>query len=140
MGILKRQCHAKKNNGILKLKVVAEKLHKSLLQAKKWSPSKTNCEMGQETTVPKDVKEGHFAVIAANDNEERRFVVPLAYLGHPLFQRLLERAAEEYGFDHDGALMVPCRPSELERMLAQNESPSRDDVGWSSYNAMLESY
>ncbi|KAI3688149.1 hypothetical protein L1987_81858 [Smallanthus sonchifolius] len=139
MGKLKTQSFAKKNNGILKLKVVIEKLQKSLLQAKNWGPRNTGYGSGQET-VPEDVKEGHFAVIAADDYEERRFVVPLACLERPSFQRLLERAAEEYGFDHEGALMVPCRPNELEWMLTQRESGSGDDVGWSSCNTILESY
>ncbi|KAJ0663136.1 putative small auxin-up RNA [Helianthus anomalus] len=140
MGKLKTQSFAKKNNGILKLKVVIEKLQKSLLQAKNWGPRNISFGPGQET-VPEDVKEGHFAVIASDDEEERRFVVPLAYLDQPSFQRLLERAAEEYGFNHEGALVVPCRPSELEWMLAQRESGQGDDVvGWSSCNTIVESY
>ncbi|KAL5565766.1 hypothetical protein UlMin_028930 [Ulmus minor] len=98
----------KKNN----LKIVAEKLQKSLLLLRK---SKYPNE-----AIPKDVKEGHFAVIAVEgDDEPKRFVVPLSFLTHPIFLRLLEQAAEEYGFDHDGALTVPCRPSELEKILRE---------------------
>ncbi|CAN1252972.1 Protein SMALL AUXIN UP-REGULATED RNA 16 [Linum perenne] len=69
----------------------------------------------------RDVKEGHFAVLAVEGIEEpQRFVVPLSYLTHPTFMRLLEQAAEEYGFDgHEGALAVPCRPSEFQRILAE---------------------
>ncbi|KAL4591565.1 hypothetical protein LXL04_004534 [Taraxacum kok-saghyz] len=111
---------ANKNPGIFKLKVVVEKLQKSLLQVRKWAPGNTNIG-----NVPEDVKEGYFAVIAADEDEERRFLVPLTYLGYPSFQRLLERAAEEYGFAHEGALMVPCRPSELEWILGGDG----DDVG-----------
>ncbi|XP_076887052.1 auxin-induced protein 15A-like [Bidens hawaiensis] len=102
----------------MKLKVVVKKLQRSLLQAKNWGPRNTGFGLGQEM-VPEDVKEGYFAVIASNDDEERRFVVPLAYLDQPSFQRLLERATEVYGFSHEGALMVPCSPSELEWMLAK---------------------
>nr|XP_043614061.1 auxin-responsive protein SAUR50-like [Erigeron canadensis] len=144
MGKLKRESLAKKSNGILKLNVVVEKLQKSLLQAKKWGPRNNNNigGTGQET-VPDDVKEGHFAVIAADDEEEKRFVVPLECLGQPSFQRLLERAAEEYGFDHEGALMVPCRPSELEWVLTETRAADSgdDDVHrWSSYKNIVESY
>ncbi|KAI3791482.1 hypothetical protein L2E82_05252 [Cichorium intybus] len=131
MGKMRTQSLANKNNGIFKLKGVVEKLQKSLLQAKKWAPRNTN--LG---TVPEDVKEGHFAVIAAEDDEEQRFVVPLAYLGRPSFQRLLERAAEEYGFGHEGALTVPCRPSELEWIL----EGAGDDIGWSSCKTMVETW
>ncbi|KAK9079123.1 hypothetical protein SSX86_000793 [Deinandra increscens subsp. villosa] len=129
----------KKNNGILKLKVVIEKLQRSLSQAKNWGPRNASVGSGQET-VPEDVKEGHFAVIAADDEEEKRFVVPLACLDRPAFRRLLERAAEEYGFDHEGALVVPCRPRELEWMLTKRESGSGDDIGWGSSNNVVESY
>ncbi|XP_023749513.1 auxin-responsive protein SAUR24 [Lactuca sativa] len=128
MGKLKTQSLANKNNGMLKLKVVVEKLQKRLSEAKKWAPRNTN--LG---TVP--VKKGHFAVIAVDDYEEKKFVVPLAHLERPSFQKLLERAAEEYGFNHEGALMVPCRPSEFEWIL----DGSGDDVGRSSSKAMVES-
>ena len=107
----------KKKNGIVKLKIVVEKLQKSLLLAKKTASNADDFE--RVTGVPKDVKEGYFAVIAVDDDELKRFIVPLIYLTHPSFLRLLDQAAEEYGFNHDGALMVPCPPSELERILAE---------------------
>ncbi|KAK1435126.1 hypothetical protein QVD17_00886 [Tagetes erecta] len=121
---------------LLKLKVVAEKLQKILLHPKNHGPRSARFGSSQET-IRKDVKEGYFAIIAADDDEERRFVVPLVYLNRPSFQRLLEKAADEYGFNHDGALMVPCRPSELEWMLVNGES---EDLYWSSCKAMIESY
>ncbi|KAJ8623647.1 hypothetical protein MRB53_032188 [Persea americana] len=67
--------------------------------------------------VPKDVKEGHFAVLTMDDGCAKRFVIALRYLNHPEFQKLLEQAAEEFGFNQEGALAVPCRASELERIL-----------------------
>ncbi|CAH1452569.1 unnamed protein product [Lactuca virosa] len=130
MGNLKTPILANKNYGILKLKGVIEKLQKSLLPAKKCAPKNTNLR-----TEPEDVKEGHFVVIAADEDEEKRFVVPLAYLARPSFQRLLERAAEEYGFGNEGALTVPCRPSDLEWILHGAHS----DMGWSSYVATVKS-
>ncbi|CAI9268445.1 unnamed protein product [Lactuca saligna] len=125
--------NGKKNNGILKLKLVLERLQKGLFLAKKRRESFSSQEM-----VPKDVKEGHFAVIASDDYVERRFVVPITYLRHPEFLRLLERAAEEYGFDHEGALMIPCRPSELEWIL-EEQRRSEDGENWHSYKTMVES-
>ncbi|KAG6417645.1 hypothetical protein SASPL_119829 [Salvia splendens] len=84
-----------------------KRLQKSLLSGKK------------EMRVPDDVKEGHFAVVAVDE----RIIVPLSFLTHPSFLRLLEQAAEEYGFHHRGALNLPCRPNELHRILA-DETPS----------------
>ncbi|KAK3022862.1 hypothetical protein RJ639_046049 [Escallonia herrerae] len=95
---------------------------KSLLLGKKSASHMDKFEEVNDsmTTVPDDVKEGHFAVIAMEADELKRFVVPLSCLTHPSFLRLLEQAAEEYGFNHDGALTVPCRPNELERMLVKS--------------------
>ncbi|MED6184045.1 hypothetical protein PIB30_043631 [Stylosanthes scabra] len=104
------------NNGIVKLRFVVEKLiHKSLLMGSNKKSS--------SSSVPEDVKEGHFAVIAegggGGDDEEgpKRFVMPLSCLRNPAFLRLLEQAEEEYGFDHEGALTIPCTPSQLQRIL-----------------------
>ncbi|KAL7237441.1 hypothetical protein ACSBR2_003686 [Camellia fascicularis] len=55
-----------------------------------------------------DVPKGHFAVYVG-EKQKNRFVVPLSYLKHPLFQELLRKAEEEYGFDHPmGGLTIPC--------------------------------
>lgn len=133
-----------KKNGMVRLKVVAEMLHKSLSFKKKWKHDEARHD---SNNVPDDVKEGHLAVVAEQGEEPRRFVVPLSYLTHPRFLMLLEQAAEEYGFDHKGALTIPCCPSELHRILAdeQQEGQEREDpnanVTWStSYEPMIQSY
>ncbi|KAL7237442.1 hypothetical protein ACSBR2_003687 [Camellia fascicularis] len=55
-----------------------------------------------------DAPKGHFAVYVG-EKEKNRFVIPLSYLKHPLFQDLLRKAEEEYGFDHPmGGLTIPC--------------------------------
>ncbi|KDP43991.1 hypothetical protein JCGZ_05458 [Jatropha curcas] len=115
-----RASNTEKRNGIMGLKIAAKKLQKRLSLGKRGYDI-DECE---EVSVPKDVKEGHFAVIAMDINEEpKRFVLPLSYLSHPTFLRLLEQAAEEYGFGHEGALAIPCRPCELAKILA-------DDSNW----------
>jgi len=108
--------------GILKLKGVLEKLQKSILLRRHKSSSYGGDyeELGDyRKCVAEDVKEGHFVVIAKDIGEEaKRLVVPLSSLKNPTFLRLLEDAAEEYGFDQH-ALTIPCRPSELEMLLAR---------------------
>ncbi|XWS53327.1 hypothetical protein CRYUN_Cryun11dG0147300 [Craigia yunnanensis] len=129
--------------GIVKLKIVAEKLHKSLLLRRKWNSFRDeHDEIHDSTYVPEDVKGGHFAVVAEYGEEPRRFVVPLSYLTHPTFLMLLEQAAEEYGFNPEGALRIPCRPSELERILADQwqEADSNANVNWGSCEATIQSY
>ncbi|XP_010254454.1 PREDICTED: auxin-responsive protein SAUR36-like [Nelumbo nucifera] len=72
--------------------------------------------------VPADVKEGHFAVFAVKGEERKRFVVELAYLTDPHFLRLLSLAEEEFGFKQQGALVVPCRPDDLHRILVRGKT------------------
>ncbi|KAJ8631535.1 hypothetical protein MRB53_024858 [Persea americana] len=59
-----------------------------------------------EQGLPLDVPKGHFAVYVGE--KRSRFIVPISYLSHPEFQSLLQRAEEEFGFDHDMGLTIPC--------------------------------
>ncbi|XP_073148444.1 auxin-induced protein 15A [Henckelia pumila] len=114
-----------------------ERLQKTLVILSKNVASYDDVDEFQEVdNVPDDVKKGHFAVIAADCDEWKRFVVPLCYLAHPSFLRLLEQAAEEYGFDRDGALTVPCRPSEIEQILTEGGG-SRVAAGSGKWGFML---
>nr|XP_043607121.1 auxin-responsive protein SAUR22-like [Erigeron canadensis] len=55
-----------------------------------------------------DVPKGYLAVYVG-EVQRKRFVVPLSYLNHPLFQDLLRRSEEEFGFNHPmGGLTIPC--------------------------------
>ncbi|XP_010548084.1 PREDICTED: auxin-induced protein 15A-like [Tarenaya hassleriana] len=53
-----------------------------------------------------DVPKGHFPVYVGQNRS--RYVVPISFLTHPEFQCLLRRAEEEFGFDHDMGLTIPC--------------------------------
>ncbi|MBA0683058.1 hypothetical protein Goshw_021781 [Gossypium schwendimanii] len=57
-------------------------------------------------TPPLDVPKGHFAVYVGENRS--RYIVPISFLTHPEFQCLLRRAEEEFGFDHDMGLTIPC--------------------------------
>ncbi|EOX92812.1 hypothetical protein QUC31_003821 [Theobroma cacao] len=57
---------------------------------------------------------GHFVVYVGE--EMRRFVVPLSYLRSPPFQQLLEKAAEEFGFDSHNSIVLPCDDSTFQRI------------------------
>ncbi|XP_056698386.1 uncharacterized protein [Spinacia oleracea] len=58
-----------------------------------------------EQLVPK----GHIPVYVGKQADRKRYVVPLSYLNHPVFQDLLRRAEEEFGFHHPmGGLTIPC--------------------------------
>ncbi|XP_059637128.1 protein SMALL AUXIN UP-REGULATED RNA 12-like [Cornus florida] len=59
-----------------------------------------------EEGLPLDVPKGHFVVYVGENR--RRYIVPISFLSHPEFQTLLQRAEEEFGFNHDMGLTIPC--------------------------------
>ncbi|BAT75401.1 hypothetical protein LR48_Vigan01g178700 [Vigna angularis] len=59
-----------------------------------------------EEGLPEDVPKGHFAVYVGENRT--RYIVPISWLAHPQFQTLLQRAEEEFGFNHDMGLTIPC--------------------------------
>lgn len=71
--------------------------------------------------LQREVPRGHLAVYVGDDIETRkRFVVPISYLNHPLFQDLLRQAEEEFGFDHQmGGLTIPCKEDAFVDLTSQ---------------------
>ncbi|PSS31268.1 Auxin-responsive protein [Actinidia chinensis var. chinensis] len=59
-----------------------------------------------EEGFPVDVPKGHFVVYVGENRS--RYIIPISFLTHPEFQNLLRRAEEEFGFDHDMGLTLPC--------------------------------
>lgn len=41
-------------------------------------------------------------------NDQKRFVVPLAYLQHEIIRQLLHMSEEEFGLPSDGPITLPC--------------------------------
>ncbi|XP_047311115.1 auxin-induced protein 15A-like [Impatiens glandulifera] len=83
--------------GIRSLTQAKQKLQRTL------SPRINKAISWRSTDVPK----GHFPVYVGKTN--KRFVIPISYLSHPMFQELLHWAEEEFGFDHlMGGLTIPC--------------------------------
>ncbi|CAA0815490.1 Auxin-responsive protein SAUR71 [Striga hermonthica] len=64
---------------------------------------------------PVGVPEGHLPVYVGEEME--RFVVGAELLNHPIFVKLLNRSAQEYGYDHQGVLRIPCRVLVFQRVL-----------------------
>ncbi|KAF7810824.1 auxin-induced protein 6B [Senna tora] len=65
--------------------------------------------------APSDVPAGHVAVCVGPSC--RRFIVRATYLNHPVFNKLLVQAEEEYGFCNQGPLTIPCDESMFEEVL-----------------------
>ncbi|KAE8670502.1 putative mitochondrial adenine nucleotide transporter BTL1-like [Hibiscus syriacus] len=60
--------------------------------------------------------------VAVTVGEERkRFVIPTEYLGYEAFRVLLRKAEEEFGFQQEGVLSIPCEVSVFEKILKMVE-------------------
>ena len=61
------------------------------------------------------VPEGHVPVYVGDEME--RFVVSAELLNHPIFVELLNKSAQEYGYEQKGVLRIPCHVLVFERAL-----------------------
>ncbi|KAL7176569.1 hypothetical protein ACSBR2_029992 [Camellia fascicularis] len=70
-----------------------------------------------EGSGKKRAPKGHFVVYVGS--EMKRFVVPTSHLKNPIFQQLLDKAAEEYGFHNNhNRIVLPCDESTFQRATA----------------------
>nr|XP_043629680.1 auxin-responsive protein SAUR71-like [Erigeron canadensis] len=99
---------------IRRLSRVADSSHYSLLRSNsrrsKSSSSKTTRRNGAG-----GVPEGHLPVYVGDEME--RFVVSAELLNHPVFIYLLNKSAQEYGYEQQGVLRIPCHVIVFERVL-----------------------
>ncbi|GMQ07759.1 hypothetical protein CsSME_00051825 [Camellia sinensis var. sinensis] len=64
------------------------------------------------------VPRGYLAVYVGP--ELQRYVIPACYLSMPEFMELMEKAAEEFGYQHDGGLSIPnCEKDDFEVILTR---------------------
>ncbi|KAK7271314.1 hypothetical protein RJT34_27101 [Clitoria ternatea] len=61
------------------------------------------------------VPEGHVPIYVGDEME--RFVVSAELLNHPVFVKLLNQSAQEYGYEQQGVLRLPCHVFVFERVL-----------------------
>ncbi|KAL8166757.1 hypothetical protein V2J09_008256 [Rumex salicifolius] len=61
------------------------------------------------------VPSGHVPVYVGDEME--RFAVSADQLNHPIFIQLLNRSAQEYGYEQRGVLHIPCHVAVFERVL-----------------------
>uniref|UniRef100_A0A7N0T0T4 Small auxin up regulated protein n=1 Tax=Kalanchoe fedtschenkoi TaxID=63787 RepID=A0A7N0T0T4_KALFE len=78
-----------------------------------WRLKSRTIRKSRSNAAPPDVPAGHVAVHVRS----RRYVIRASYLNHPVFQQLLSNAEEEYGFEHDGPITIPCDECLFEEIL-----------------------
>ena len=70
------------------------------------------------------VPKGFLAVCVGK--ELKRFIIPTDYLRHQAFEMLLQEAEEEFGFQQEGVLKIPCQVSVFEKIskaVEDNKEP-----------------
>ncbi|XP_040999784.1 protein SMALL AUXIN UP-REGULATED RNA 10-like [Juglans microcarpa x Juglans regia] len=72
------------------------------------------------------VPKGFLAVCVGK--ELKRFIIPTQYLGHQAFGMLLREAEEEFGFQQEGVLKIPCQVSVFEKILKVVEEKRSEAV------------
>ncbi|CAL5210444.1 unnamed protein product [Lathyrus oleraceus] len=70
------------------------------------------------------VPKGFLAVCVGK--ELKRFIIPMDYLKHQAFEVLLHEAEEEFGFQQEGVLKIPCQVSMFEKILKVVEDKKED--------------
>lgn len=81
-----------------------------------------------DDSAPNDVSEGFLAVYVGQ--ERRRFVIDAKNLNNSVFRDLLNKSAEEYGYEHKGGLAVACEVVFFERLLwlIETNDPSLSSI------------
>ncbi|KAI0507670.1 hypothetical protein KFK09_013797 [Dendrobium nobile] len=102
-----------------------------------------NCDSDEDSAShspepPPDVPRGYLPVYVGQ--EKRRFVIPVTYLSSPVFKLLLVKAEEEFGFDHDGALTLPCEIEPFKyilQVMQQHQKGLINDGKWTIHSYRL---
>ncbi|KAL7592270.1 auxin-responsive protein SAUR71 [Lactuca sativa] len=98
---------------IRRLSRVADSSHYSLLRSDSRLSLRSHSSL--KTQRHGGVPEGHLPVYVGDDME--RFVVSAHLLSHPVFINLLNKSAQEYGYQQQGVLRIPCHALLFERLL-----------------------
>ncbi|OWM69484.1 auxin-responsive protein SAUR50-like [Punica granatum] len=116
----------KKSNKItdvVRLQRILKKWKKLAVSPKNSNPTTTNCNKSikflKRTLSFSDnndpVPKGYLAVCVGK--ELKRYVIPMAHLSHQAFGILLQEAEEEFGFEQEGVLKIPCEVALFEKIL-----------------------
>ncbi|XP_056690461.1 protein SMALL AUXIN UP-REGULATED RNA 9 [Spinacia oleracea] len=60
--------------------------------------------------------------------EMKRFVIPTKYLSHQAFSVLLKEAEEEFGYQKEGVLKIPCEVEVFENILKMVEEKNSSNA------------
>ncbi|KAA8541522.1 hypothetical protein F0562_022674 [Nyssa sinensis] len=100
----------------------SKSINKFLKKTLSFSDISISSAVSNNEVVPK----GFLAVCVGK--ELKRFIIPTEYLGHQAFGILLREAEEEFGFQQEGVLKIPCEVRVFEKILKMVEEKRSADV------------
>ncbi|KAI7758368.1 hypothetical protein M8C21_013729 [Ambrosia artemisiifolia] len=100
---------------IRRLSRVADSSHYSLLRSDPRFSRRSRTPKSRRSGAAGSVPEGHLPVYVGDEME--RFIVSADLLNHPIFISLLNKSAQEYGYEQKGVLRIPCHVLLFERVL-----------------------
>lgn len=74
-----------------------------------------NCTVQAREAENKRTPKGYFVVYVGE--EVQRFVISMSYLKNPKFQKLLQEAAEVYGYHNQKCIALPCDLTTFRRVV-----------------------
>ncbi|KAI9153409.1 hypothetical protein LWI28_010911 [Acer negundo] len=80
-------------------------------------------EFDDGSSSPAKTPTGFCAIYVGEERE--RFVVPTGFLSHPLFKMLLDKSYNEFGFQQQSGLVVPCSVSAFQEIVKAVECSNR---------------
>lgn len=60
-------------------------------------------------------------MVGKYEDEEERIMVPLKWMKHPRILSLLQLSANEFGYEQQGVIHIPCEPHQF-RVLMESLS------------------
>ncbi|PHU21608.1 Auxin-induced protein 15A [Capsicum chinense] len=94
------------------LKQILKRCSRFLKRCSSLGKKNTKDQQGLSLDVPK----GHFAVYVGENRT--RSIVPISILSRLEFRVLLRQADEEFGFNHDMGLTIPCNEDFFESLTS----------------------
>ncbi|KAK3000190.1 hypothetical protein RJ639_024280 [Escallonia herrerae] len=109
---------------IVRLKQVMQRWRTTSLRCRPLHFSHSSDDGSEDGPNRPRTPSGSLAVYADAGAERRRFVIPTRFLNLPVFVDLLDKAEEEFGYQSNGGLVLPCEAeffAEILKFLARDE-------------------
>ncbi|GMG98419.1 hypothetical protein Nepgr_000259 [Nepenthes gracilis] len=67
----------------------------------------------------REIRKGHVPMMVGNEGAKEKFMVPTRFIHHPSIIALLDLSADEFGYDQQGVLQIPCEPEYFREIIGK---------------------